>query len=367
MFGLRQESDVPVKDKAKTIVHLYSTENIKHAKIGSMNLSSMILSFLFSPGVALCLLLIYSFPASALPLAASRSSTIEPSTSGLLDLQERLKTRSSPSAFQRKSLLRFDLPLAYNQKVSYWVSYFQTKGKPWFSEWLGKSTKFLPLIQKELRSSGLPQDLAYIVMIESGFEANATSKSEAVGPWQFILPTGTRYGLRVNWWLDERRDIRKSTLAASRYLADLYREFGSWYLVAASYNMGETGLRRQIEKYGTNDFWTLSQRGALPSETMNYVPKILAALMIAKAPGIYGFHGLSKMEPLEFEVVQAPGGLRLQDLADYIGVTRKYLYDLNAELVHGLVPEEIKNHLIRIPKGSMSLVTNYIAKQDQQH
>jgi membrane-bound lytic murein transglycosylase D len=283
-----------------------------------------------------------------------------------LSLQEKLKARVLASPQRQRSSLIFDLPLTYNQRVSYWIAYFQTKGKSWFGEWLEKSTRYLPMIQKELRSVGLPQDLVYMVMIESGFEANAKSHADAVGPWQFISSTGTRYGLHVNYWLDERRDMKKSTLAAIHYLSDLYKEFGSWYLVAASYNMGETGLRRQINKFSTRDFWVLSQKGALPSETVDYVPKILAAMMIAKSPGVYGFDRLSKLDPVDYDVVQAPGGLDLNSLADHLGVTHKALRDLNAELVTGYIPPQIEKHLIRVPRGSVALATDFMARSTKR-
>jgi membrane-bound lytic murein transglycosylase D len=188
----------------------------------------------------------------------------------------------------------------------------------------------------------------------------AKSTASAVGPWQFIQATAQRFGLKINWWLDERRDIKKSTLAAVKYLRYLHREFGSWYLVAASYNMGENGLRRQIRKFNTRDFWTLCRVGALPVETMDYVPKILAATMIAKSPGIYGFTEITKLDPLDYEVVQAPGGLDLNQLADKLGVTRKSLKDLNAEVVLGYIPLKAGKHPIRVPRGSMSLISGLL-------
>ncbi len=299
---------------------------------------------------------------SLILFSTAASAAVGPTNKDLLLLQDKLKARALQAPSYKKSDLIFDLPLTYNQRVSYWISYFQTRGKSWFSEWLEKSTRYLPMIQKELSSTGLPQDLVYMVMVESGFEANAKSSAEAVGPWQFILATGNRYGLEVNWWLDERRDMKKSTLAAVHYLNDLYHEFGSWYLVAASYNMGESGLRRQIAKFGTRDFWVLSQKGALPAETMDYVPKILAAMMIAKAPGVYGFDRLAKLDPLEYDIIQAPGGLDINELADHIGLTHKALRDLNAELIHGFVPDKIEKHPIHIPRGSMALVSEYLTK-----
>ncbi|MBC7370013.1 MAG: lytic transglycosylase domain-containing protein, partial [Bdellovibrionaceae bacterium] len=208
-----------------------------------------------------------------------------------LSLKEKLQsmTQKSANTAAYNNTLIFDLPVTYNKKVSKWVQYYQTRGQRWFGEWLSRSSKYMPMIQAELQRANLPLDLAYMVMIESGFSSVAVSHADAVGPWQFIEPTGARYGLRKNWWLDERRDLKKSTLAAIRYLKDLREEFGSWYLVAASYNMGEAGLRRQIKKHGTKDYWELVKRGALPVETQEYVPKILAAMLISKAPNLYGF------------------------------------------------------------------------------
>jgi membrane-bound lytic murein transglycosylase D len=281
-----------------------------------------------------------------------------PSVSSLKEKLQSLTRKASQRSSDGNELI-FDLPVTYNKKVSNWVHYYQTRGQHWFREWLGRSSKYLPFIQAELRRANLPTDLAFMVMIESGFSAQAVSNAEAVGPWQFIAPTGSRYGLQKNWWLDERRDLKKSTLAAIRYLKDLREEFGSWYLVAASYNMGESGLRRQIKKYKTKDYWTLVQLGALPAETQEYVPKILAAMLIAKAPNLYGFRDLTRMDPLDYEVVSVAGGTDLDAVADRLGVTRKSLKDLNAELVLGYIPRQVSHHYIRVPKGAAGLVTEY--------
>jgi membrane-bound lytic murein transglycosylase D len=264
----------------------------------------------------------------------------------------------------QKSSLIFDLPVTYNKRVNYWINHFQTKGKNWFSDWLELATMYMPTIQAELKSEGLPQDLAFMVMIESGFRPNAISHADAVGPWQFIKATGQRYGLKTSWWLDERRDLIKSTRAAIRYMRDLNREFGSWYLVAASYNMGENGLRRQIKKHKTTSYWELSRLGAIPDETIDYVPKILAAMMIAKSPRLYGFRDLAQYEPLTYDVVSAPGGTELSAVATHLKVTTKSLLDLNAELVAGHVPQGIDKHMIRIPKGAMMAFSQFLQKQD---
>jgi membrane-bound lytic murein transglycosylase D len=288
--------------------------------------------------------------------AASATATVP-----VLSLKEKLQslTRKTNQRNVDGNELIFDLPVTYNKKVSNWVHFYQTRGQRWFREWLGRSSKYLPFIQAELRRANMPTDLAFMVMIESGFSAQAVSSAEAVGPWQFIAPTGSRYGLQKNWWLDERRDLKKSTLAAIRYLKDLREEFGSWYLVAASYNMGENGLRRQIKKYKTKDYWTLVQLGALPVETQEYVPKILAAMLIAKAPNLYGFRDLTRMDPLDYEVVSVAGGTELDAIADHLGVTRKSLKDLNAELVLGYIPRQVSHHYIRVPKGAAGMVADY--------
>lgn len=281
-------------------------------------------------------------------------------------LKEKLKALTARSTHVQSDNLIFDLPVTYNKKVSKWVAYYQGNGNKWFRNWLQRSYKFMPFIQNELKNSGLPLDLAYMVMIESGFSSTATSHADAVGPWQFIEPTGARYGLEKTWWLDERRDLKKSTHAAIKYLKDLYSEFGSWYLVAASYNMGENGLRRQIKKYGTKDYWSLIKLSALPAETQEYVPKILAAMLISKAPNLYGFRDLEKMDPLEYEVVLVPGGTELDTLADRIGITRKSLKDLNAELFLGYIPRQVEKHYIRVPKGAGSIVSNYVYSKNQK-
>lgn len=261
--------------------------------------------------------------------------------------------------------LVFDIPVTYNRSVKFWIRNFQTSNRSWFKKWLERSTRYMPFIQKELKHAGLPQDLAYLAMIESGFSTAATSNAEAVGIWQFIEPTGNSYGLRTEWWLDERRDYDKSTQAAIEYISHLYRSFKSWYIVAASYNMGETRARKTIQKYNTNNFWKLADLGALPDETKNYVPKIIAAMLIAKAPALYGFRELEYHLPERYDYFHAPGGTDLNALAEQLGVSPKYLRDLNPELTRGYIPKNIRSHRIRVPKGSMQAIQNYLKSNYQ--
>ncbi len=317
----------------------------------------------------LILLLLYcsiSFPVKTFASAITASPPLaSASDKNALTLKQKLKLLEKRQTNQTDHFI-FDLPVTYNKKVAIWISFFQTRGKTFFRNWLEKSTKYMPLLQAELKKAGLPTDLAYMVMIESGFSSSAVSSANAVGPWQFIESTGKGYGLKKYWWLDERRDIKKSTQAAIRYLKDLKQEFGSWYLVAASYNMGENGLRRQIKKYGTHDYWELVKYKALPQETQDYVPKILAALMIAKAPNLYGFRDIDAQYPLQYEVVWAPSGTDLENLADYLNITRNAMKDLNSELVLGYVPKQIEGHHIRIPLGSLGVAKQYFRDQNKK-
>lgn len=226
----------------------------------------------------------------------------------------------------------FDLPITYNGSVIRWIQYFQGPGQKWFEIWLQRSTRYIPFLQAELKKSGLPQDFVYLVMIESGFSPRATSKAGAVGLWQFMPATGKKYGLRIDEYVDERMDPYRSTRAAISYLKDLYQEFGNWYLVAASYNMGENGIRRLIQKYKTRNYWKLIEYGALPKETQEYVPKILAAALISKAPGLYGFQDISFDAPLNFEILSVPPNLSLEWIADVLDITETSLIELNPSL-----------------------------------
>jgi hypothetical protein len=183
----------------------------------------------------------------------------------------------------------FDFPLTLNSRVLHWVDYFTGRGRKHFERYLERSEFFIPFIIPLLRENKMPEDLVYLAMIESGFNNLARSHAKAVGPWQFISATGKRYGLMVNWWVDERRDTHKSTLAAIAYLKDLYQMFDSWELAASAYNAGEAKIARAIRRYGTQDYWALTRHRYLRQETRDYVPKIIAAAIVAKNRTQFGF------------------------------------------------------------------------------
>lgn len=257
----------------------------------------------------------------------------------------------------------FDIPVTYNTQVRSWIDFFQGSGRKSYARWLERSHRYLPLMQTILSQRGMPKDLSYIAMIESGFSANAVSTAEAVGYWQFIEATANRYGLQTKWWLDERRDFNKSTHAAADYLSDLYKMFNSWYLTASAYNMGENRLKRLIAKHGTENFWLLSKKSDFPKETRDYIPKLIAAMLMAKAPKLYGFHELKPQNPHDYEYFFAPGGTDLHLLADQLGVSRTTLTNLNPELTKGFIPKFVTNHKIRIPPGYMHRVSSLIREK----
>lgn len=254
----------------------------------------------------------------------------------------------------------FDLPVTYNYRVKKWIKYFQTSGKKWFTKWLERSSRHIPPLQEILIKENLPNDLVYVAMIESGFSSQAVSSASAVGPWQFIRSTGEQYGLQVNWWIDERRDFTKSTHAAAKYLQYLHRMFNSWYLAAAAYNMGENRLKRLIKRYGTKDYWKLSMKRGFAKETKDYVPKLMAAILISKAPGLYGFRDIKPHSPYRYDIIDVPGGTDLPNLADHLSVTRRHLLALNPELKLGFVPKFVRSHAIRVPKGAQAMTRQFV-------
>jgi len=205
-------------------------------------------------------------------------------------------------------------------------------------------------MRRILRENGLPEDLVYLSMIESGFKPYAYSRARASGPWQFIKGTGSRYGLRVTWWVDERRDPEKSSIAAAQHLKDLYDQFNSWYLAAASYNAGAGKIEKAIRRYSTEDFWEMSKHRYLKTETKDYVPKMIAAALIAKEPERYGFEGIEYEDPLEYDKVLVPEPTELSVIAGVLGISHDTLTELNPELRRDITPPDMPNYELNVPK-----------------
>jgi membrane-bound lytic murein transglycosylase D len=256
----------------------------------------------------------------------------------------------------------FDFPMVINDQVEYFIDYFQSKLRKRFSLWMGRSTRYMSIMKKILREYNLPEDLIFLAMIESGFSTKAYSRAHAVGPWQFIQETGARYGLRINSWVDERKDPIKSTRAAAQHLADLYNRFGSWYLAAAGYNAGEGKITRALAMYNASNFWEISAEHChyIKEETKQYVPKMIAAALIAKEPEKYGFSKISYQSPLTFDEVTVPGNVELKDVAAAVGVDVDTIVELNPELKRWVTPPGVPDYTIRIPQGTREkLLDNY--------
>jgi membrane-bound lytic murein transglycosylase D len=245
----------------------------------------------------------------------------------------------------------FDIPIVINGKVEHYIQYFQTTIRDKFITWLSRSEKYIPFMKNLLKEHGLPEDLVYMSLIESGFNPYAYSRAKAVGLWQFISMTGKRYGLRVNWWVDERRDPEKSTIAAAKYLKDLYDLFACWYLAAAGYNAGEYKIIKAIKRYQTEDFWKLTNQRYLKRETKDYVPQMIAAALIAKDPEKYGFSDVAYQEPLRYEKVKVPELTDLCLIAKACETSLEEIKDLNPELRRGVTPPNETQYEIKIPFG----------------
>jgi membrane-bound lytic murein transglycosylase D len=250
-----------------------------------------------------------------------------------------------------KKETEFDIPIVINGKVEHYIQYFQTTIRDKFITWLSRSEKYIPFMKNLLKEHGLPKDLVYMSLIESGFNPYAYSRAKAVGLWQFISMTGKRYGLRVNWWVDERRDPEKSTIAAAKYLKDLYDLFACWYLAAAGYNAGEYKIIKAIKRYQTEDFWKLTNQRYLKRETKDYVPQMIAAALIAKDPEKYGFIDVAYQEPLRYEKVKVPELTDLCLIAKACETSLEEIKDLNPELRRGVTPPNETEYEIKIPFG----------------
>lgn len=246
----------------------------------------------------------------------------------------------------------FDIPVVWNASTKMWLEYFTgERGRKHFVRYAKRSGRYAPVLSKILNDEGMPRDLIYLAMAESGFQNHARSWAKAVGPWQFMPYTGKRYGLKVGFFLDERRDPLKATVAASDYLKKLYEEFNSWELAMASYNAGEGKMRRAIKRYRTKNFWKIRKGRYLRSETKNYVPKIMALAIIGKNLETFGFTDLEFDRPLDFEEITVKENTDLYNLADVLDTDFDTLKKYNPELIRWQVPPTIGEYKVRVPVG----------------
>ena len=251
-----------------------------------------------------------------------------------------------------------DIPIPEHPKVLAAVQLLSGRLRDYVQESLSRGSRYLPMIQDVFRAEGLPLDLAYIPIIESGFKTNALSRASAKGPWQFMKPTARDHGLKTDWYIDERSDPEKATVAAAKYLKTLHKMFnGDWHLVLAAYNGGLGRLQRAMKAARTDDFWSLASSSRyLPRETREYVPLILAAIIVGKNPAQYGFE-YTPGEPIAYEKVAVPRAVDLRRVAEWAGTTIDELQALNPELRRWTTPVRYPGYEVKVPVGAAARVT----------
>ncbi|MCB2182830.1 MAG: LysM peptidoglycan-binding domain-containing protein [Desulfobulbaceae bacterium] len=258
--------------------------------------------------------------------------------------------------------ITYDFPVTLNKQVDFYINFFQHKHKKTFTRWLERSSRYLPMIRAELRNAGLPEDLAYLPMIESGYSLTAYSKAKAAGPWQFIRSTGRAYDLTIDSYVDERRDPVKSTRAAIAFLSDLYDRFGDWQLAVAAYNAGGGKINNAIRRYKTKNFWEIAQKRYLKNETKRYVPKLIAAIILAKDPEKYGFTNINYSPPLAYETIEVPRWTSLRAVEVASGTDLETLRDLNRQLRQLITPPDQQDYPLRVPVGKKDIVAQNLPR-----
>jgi len=256
---------------------------------------------------------------------------------------------------------RFDIPVVLNDDVLRLLNFYQNRGREIMEKGLKRSGRYVPLFREIFREEGVPLDLIYMAHVESHFKPNAYSRAKARGLWQFMLGTGKMYGLRQDWWIDERSDIVKSTHAAAQHLRDLYERFEDWHLAMAAYNAGSGRIDRVRRRYGkTLDYWTMVKRKMLPRETRSFVPSILAAVIIFRNPERYGFW-VEPDPPLQFETIDLDEQVDLRVVAEEIDVQVADLFALNPELRRGITPFHDDDYKLKVPLGKADLLKKRLA------
>lgn len=257
----------------------------------------------------------------------------------------------------------FDIPVVYNPQVKKWIDYFTTRGRKYFTLYVERAGRYAPMIGSILEENDLPRDLIFLAMAESGFNNHAKSVAAAVGPWQFMPATGKDYSLNQNFYVDERRDPIKATIAAAQYLGKLYQDFGAWEIATAAYNAGEGKLGRAIKKYKTTDFWELTRGKYLKSETKNYVPKIMALAIIGKNLKTFGFTDLDFRAPMDYAEIQVGPLTDILKLAEALKVDVEEIQRLNPEILRWFTPPNVENYKLRLPPLYAQSYANCCIKQ----
>ncbi len=300
----------------------------------------------------------FSVPVEAAPLDAADEVTFAPNAALTAKVQTELKTTQS------------DLPLVVNDYVTGFINYYSNskEGHAHLLRSLERGGKYQAMIQKDLRDAGLPQDLIYLAVAESGFQPQVVNaRSGASGMWQFMGFQGQgAYGLVHNGYFDERFDPEKSSLAYARYMKTLYAQFGDWYLAMAAYNWGPGNVQRSVMKTGYADFWELYRRNVLPQATKNYVPGIIAAAIVAKNPEQYGLANLHPMPAVIYDTVQTETTVDLRLIADVTDVPVGEIVALNPSLLRSTTPRDMTFDL-HVPAGTKELYTERMKEIPEEH
>lgn len=296
----------------------------------------------------------------ALALQTGDGFTEKPSEPAVIDelLEVATFTRPTPPDKAVEAAVQADLastvhdiPIPLNERVLQYVELFQGRLRGHLAAGLQRGTRYLPMIQQVFRDEGVPLDLAYVPLIESAFKPTALSRASARGMWQFMRGTASDVGLKQDWYIDERADPEKATVGAARYLKTLFGMFSDWHLALASYNGGPGRVQRALKSSGDEDFWALSSSTRyLPRETREYVPMILAAIIIAKNPGQYGFE-IEPTEPLAYDKVRVPKAVDLRRVAEWTQSSIDEIQALNPELRRWTTPVRYPDYEVKVPLG----------------
>ncbi|HZI80395.1 MAG TPA: transglycosylase SLT domain-containing protein [Vicinamibacterales bacterium] len=275
----------------------------------------------------------------------------------LLDAPEPAGPTAETARTVENDSTKYDIDVPHNARVLSYVELFSGRMKGYLEEGLNRGARYLPMVQEVFRAEGLPLDLAYIPLVESAFKNSALSRAKARGMWQFMSGTGIENGLQHDWYIDERADPEKATRAAAKYLKSLYNQFGDWHLALASYNGGPGRVQRSMKRSGKDDFWAISASSRfLPRETRNYVPLILAAIIVARNPVQYGLELEPVVEPLT-DVVRLTAPADLRRIAEWIDVPVQVLLDMNPELRRWTTPVRMTDYDLTVPMGKADVLS----------
>jgi len=253
----------------------------------------------------------------------------------------------------------FNIPVIVNPAVESHIQFFITSIRSRFEQWLIRFSQYRPMVENIFEEFNLPRDLVNLSLVESGFNPYAYSRAKATGPWQFMQGTGKAYGLRIDRYVDERRDPIKSTVAAARYLRDLYDIFGNWPLAMAAYNAGEGKVLRALHTARGETFSDITKTKLIRQETKQYVPRIMAATIIVRNPEKYGF-SQTTAPPYHFEEVIVTRALHFRAIASFSGITYENLRLLNPELLHDATPPNDLAYHLKVPIGTANKISGLL-------